>query len=372
MELVAVLERSIRHAGRGPMTALTFRPRQSSFLHSAISPAKRPAKRRANGWGGQRQVAARDSWQARSHSGNWVANSACRPAIISHRARRCGLADRLQILHRASVQARRSGSGSDRTARRSAVADHHQAKTTTNTPAMNTPPQSQARLPCNSRDSILDIGPLSGARRPTLQGTRQRGTSLDARHPGTDYRRTAYVHAAAPDATPTGGLPRAGRAGQARPAQALHRLRRRRGQDLPHAGGGARPAEARAWTWCSASSRPTAARRPRRWSRGWRWCRAAGSSTAASASRRWTSTRSSRASPAVAVVDELAHTNVPRQPQPQALPGRAGAARRRASTSSAPSTCSTWRASTTWSSAPPASRCARPSPTASSSRPTRW
>ena len=40
-------------------------------------------------------------------------------------------------------------------------------------------------------------------------------------------------------------------------------------------------------------------------------CRAASSSIAASPSRRWTSTRSSRASPTIAVVDELAHTNVP-------------------------------------------------------------
>ena len=46
-------------------------------------------------------------------------------------------------------------------------------------------------------------------------------------------------------------------------------------------------------------------------------------------SRRWTSTPSSRASPQVAVVDEIAHTNVPGCAQPQALPGRARAARRR-------------------------------------------
>ena len=37
----------------------------------------------------------------------------------------------------------------------------------------------------------------------------------------------------------------------------------------------------------------------------------AGSSTAAPSSRRWTSTRSSRASPRSALVDELAHTNIP-------------------------------------------------------------
>ena len=42
-----------------------------------------------------------------------------------------------------------------------------------------------------------------------------------------------------------------------------------------------------------------------------RRCRASGSSTAASPSRRWTSTPSCSASPTIAVVDELAHTNVP-------------------------------------------------------------
>ena len=47
------------------------------------------------------------------------------------------------------------------------------------------------------------------------------------------------------------------------------------------------------------------------------------------ASRRWTSTRSSPASPQVALVDELAHTNVPGLAQREALAGRRGAARRR-------------------------------------------
>ena len=46
-------------------------------------------------------------------------------------------------------------------------------------------------------------------------------------------------------------------------------------------------------------------------------------------SPRWTSTRSSSAAPAVALVDELAHTNVPGAAQRQALAGRRGAARRR-------------------------------------------
>ena len=52
--------------------------------------------------------------------------------------------------------------------------------------------------------------------------------------------------------------------GEARPAQALHRLRRRRGQDLPDAGGGARAEAARRGRGAGASSRPTAAPRPRR------------------------------------------------------------------------------------------------------------
>ena len=49
-------------------------------------------------------------------------------------------------------------------------------------------------------------------------------------------------------------------------------------------------------------------------------------------SRRWTSTRSSPASPSGSLVDELAHTNVPGLAQREALAGRRGAARRRAST----------------------------------------
>ena len=53
------------------------------------------------------------------------------------------------------------------------------------------------------------------------------------------------------------------------------------------------------------------------------------SSTAARRSRRWTSTPSSPASPQVALVDELAHTNVPGLAQREALAGHRGAARRR-------------------------------------------
>ena len=46
-------------------------------------------------------------------------------------------------------------------------------------------------------------------------------------------------------------------------------------------------------------------------------------------SRRWTSTRCSRRKPDVALVDELAHTNVPGSRQREAVAGRRGAARRR-------------------------------------------
>ena len=64
-------------------------------------------------------------------------------------------------------------------------------------------------------------------------------------------------------------------------------------------------------TSSSGSSRPTAGRTPPSCSTASRSCRAGGSSTAASSSRRWTPTRSSPAQPTVALVDELAHTNVP-------------------------------------------------------------
>ena len=58
---------------------------------------------------------------------------------------------------------------------------------------------------------------------------------------------------------PAGRLPRAGREGQARAAQAVHRLRRGRGQDLPHARGGARAGASGGSTSRSGSSRPTGA-----------------------------------------------------------------------------------------------------------------
>ena len=92
------------------------------------------------------------------------------------------------------------------------------------------------------------------------------------------------------------GLPRARRPAWARPTGCSTRA------------GAARSA---APTWSSATSRPTTARSP------WPSCatsrssRASRASTAARRSRRWTSTRCWRASPGVALVDELAHTNVP-------------------------------------------------------------
>ena len=61
----------------------------------------------------------------------------------------------------------------------------------------------------------------------------------------------------------------------------------------------------------------------------------------------------------------------PGQQEPQALAGRRGAARRRASRSSRRSTCSTWRASTTSSPRSPASSSRRRCPTRSCAPPTR-
>ena len=64
-------------------------------------------------------------------------------------------------------------------------------------------------------------------------------------------------------------------------------------------------------TSSSGSTRPTGARTPRHRCATSTWSPGARSSTAGPPSRRWTSTRCSPASPSVALVDELAHTNVP-------------------------------------------------------------
>ena len=86
------------------------------------------------------------------------------------------------------------------------------------------------------------------------------------------------------------------------------------------------------------------------------------SSTAARRSRRWTSTRSSPATPEVALVDELAHTNVPGLAQREALAGRRGAARRRDRRDLHGEHPAPRVASTTSSSASPASRQQRDDP----------
>ena len=68
----------------------------------------------------------------------------------------------------------------------------------------------------------------------------------------------------------------------------------------------------------SASSRPTAARRPRRCSTGLEVVPAPRTSTTRAArSRRWTSTPSWRAGPQLVLVDELAHTNAPGSRHPK-------------------------------------------------------
>ena len=65
----------------------------------------------------------------------------------------------------------------------------------------------------------------------------------------------------------------------------------------------------------SVSWRPTAGRGPARSWTGSRSCRACASNTAAWSSRRWTPTPSSSGMPTVALIDELAHTNVPGSPR---------------------------------------------------------
>ena len=67
----------------------------------------------------------------------------------------------------------------------------------------------------------------------------------------------------------------------------------------------------------SASSRRTAAPRPRRCSTGSRSSRAARSPTRAASSTRWTSTPSWRGGPSSSCVDELAHTNAPGSRHPK-------------------------------------------------------
>ena len=138
-------------------------------------------------------------------------------------------------------------------------------------------------------------------------------------------------------------------------AQAVHRLRGRGGEDLPDARGGPRPPRARASTWWWASSRPTAARRPRRWWRGWRSCRAGRSSTGGPGGGDGPGRGPGAQAPGGGGGRAGPHQRA-RQPEPQALAGRGGAASPRASTSSARSTCSTWSRSTTWWPGPPESR----------------
>ena len=142
--------------------------------------------------------------------------------------------------------------------------------------------------------------------------------------------------------------------GQARPAQALHRLRRRRGQDVPHAGGGARPAEARRGRGARLRRDPRArrdrgARRrprgraaqadrvPRRHRRGDGPRRGARAQARGRGRRRAGRTPTCPAAATASATRTCSSCSTP------------------ASTSSAPSTSSTSRASTISSSAPPAS-----------------
>ena len=75
--------------------------------------------------------------------------------------------------------------------------------------------------------------------------------------------------------------------------------------------------------------------------------------------------------PEVALVDELAHTNVPGSAATPSAGRTSTSCWTPASTSSPPSTSSTWSRSTTWSRRSPGCRSARPCPTRSSAAPTR-
>ena len=111
--------------------------------------------------------------------------------------------------------------------------------------------------------------------------------------------------------------------------QGLPRRRPRRGQDLRHARRGPAPASSAAPTWSSASSRPTAARTPRRRSAGLEVVPRRRRPTAGPPSTEMDLDAVLARRPEVALVDELAHTNVPGSAPRQALAGRRGAARRR-------------------------------------------
>ena len=90
-----------------------------------------------------------------------------------------------------------------------------------------------------------------------------------------------------------------------------------------------RSAGAKASTSWSASSRPTGAPRPRRCCAASRCCRGASSPIAARVFGELDLDALLWRKPKLALVDELAHTNVPGQPPRQALAGRRGAAGRR-------------------------------------------
>ena len=127
----------------------------------------------------------------------------------------------------------------------------------------------------------------------------------------------------------------------------LSRRRARRRQDLRDAAAAHAPARRTASTSSSASSRPMAARRPRRCSKGLeivprrrieykgQWLEEM--DLDAIIARR----------PQLVLVDELAHTNAPGSRHPEALSRCRGAAGRAASTSTRRSTSSTSKASTT-------------------------
>ncbi len=133
----------------------------------------------------------------------------------------------------------------------------------------------------------------------------------------------------------------------ARPAEGLPRLLRRRRQDLSDAPGGPPAQRRRASTSSSASSKRTAGRRSPGWPRGWRSFPGARQEYHGIAVEEMDVEAILARKPQVALIDELAHTNVPGSRNAKTVPGRPGHPGRRASTSSPRSTSSISRASTT-------------------------
>ena len=156
-------------------------------------------------------------------------------------------------------------------------------------------------------DGLLRCDTMAGSRSATPFDVRPTADEMLARDPGED----AEPAAAAGCASTSGMAPG-------------------RRQDLPDARGGPSPARARARTWSSASSRRTAGRETAELLDGLEIVPAPADRVPRRRRRGDGHRRHHRArSPTVALVDELAHTNVPGLAAREALGGRRGHPRRR-------------------------------------------